>query len=150
MHFFTEDILPKDFNLDQTLSCSGITVELVPNIVEHKDQGSYELVATTSCLHMLSRSYPTFKVISDYDPFKPAEADIHIHGLEEAKKKARASSLNNAVEAIRNGWGDGPAKCYQNAARKSGLASALESSILNRDIKVSFRDNYIPAPADTT
>ena len=138
MHFFTEDFLPKDFNLDQTLSSSGITVELVPNIVEHKDQGSYELVANPSCLHLLSRSYPTFKVINDYDPFRPAEADIRIHGLEEAKKRARVSSLNNAVEAIRSGWGDGPAECYQNAARKAGLESALESSILNWDIRVSL------------
>ncbi|KAL2042895.1 hypothetical protein N7G274_004655 [Stereocaulon virgatum] len=137
VHFFTEDFLPKGFNLDQTLSSSSITVELVPNIVEHKDQGSYELVATTSCLHLLSRSYPTFKVIKDYDPFKPAEADIRIHVLEEAKKRARVSPLNDAVEAIRNGWGDGPAECYQNAARKAGLESALESSILNWDIKQS-------------
>ena len=131
------ETLPEDFDLDKALSRSGITVNMVPNIA-HKDRASYELVVAASRLHLLSRSYPTFILIADYDPFKPAEADIRIHGLEEAKKKARVSSLNNAVEAIRNGWGDGPAECYQNAARKAGLESALESSILHWDIKVSF------------
>ena len=111
---------------------------MVPNIVEHQEQGSYELVATELGVCLLSLCYPHFKAITDYDPFEPAEADKRIHGLEEAKERARVSSLNNAVEAIRNGWEDGPAECYQNAARKAGLESALESSILNWDIKVSF------------
>ena len=69
---------------------------------------------------------------------KPAQADKCIHGLEEAKERAQVISLNNAVKAIRNGWKDGPAECYQDAARKAGLESALESSILNWDIKVCF------------
>ena len=107
---FTEDILPKDFDLDQTLSSSGITVE----------------------------------VINDCDPFQPAEVNIRIHRLDEAIQRAQVSSLNDAVEAIRNGWGDGPAKCYQDAAQKAGL-KAVERSILHQDIRVSFSHNNIPS-----
>ena len=138
MHFFTDYILPKDFDLDQKLCSLGITVSMVPNIVEHQEQGSYELVATELGVRLLLLCYPDFKAITDYDPFEPAEAAIRIHGLEGAKQRARVSSLNNAVEAILNGWGDGPAECYQDAARNAGLESALESLILSWDIKVSF------------
>ena len=110
---------------------------MVLNIIEHQDQGSYKLIATKLGIRLLLLCYPNFKAVTDYDPFKPAEADICIHRLEEAEKRARVS-LNNAVEAIRNRWGDGPAEYYQDTARNAGLESALESLILNWDIKVSF------------
>ena len=124
--FFTETLLPEDFDLDLVLSNSGIIIDMVPNIVELKDHGSYELVAATSCLDLLSEKFHDFKLVADYDPFEPTEDGIRIHGICEAKKRARVNSLNNAVKAIRNGWGRGPVECYRNATGKAGLGTALE------------------------
>ena len=122
---------------------------MVPNIVEKDPRSSYDLVVATSRLSLLSEKLHDFEVVMNYNPFKPAEADVRIHGRYEADKIARVNSLNNAVEAIRNGWGPGPVECYQNAAKKVGLQTALEQSILNWDIHVSYLDIYILAPADT-
>ena len=78
---------------------------MVPHITEHKRPGSYELVVATPCLDLLSEKSHEFKLAADYDPFEPAEEDICIHGIWEAKKRARINTLNNAAEATRNGWG---------------------------------------------
>lgn len=117
--------------------------------MEHKDRGSYELVVATSYLHLLSEKFHDFQLVVDYNPFEPAEDDIRIHGICEAKYRARANSLNNAVNAIRNGWGCEPAECYRNATRKAGLRTTLERALLNWDIQVSCSDLlYRSTPAN--
>ncbi|KAL2039392.1 hypothetical protein N7G274_007664 [Stereocaulon virgatum] len=79
----------------------------------------------------------TNEPVVDHDPFEPAETHIRIHGLYEANKRAQVSSLNDAVEAMRNGWESGPAECYRNTTEKVRLGTALERSILNWDIQQS-------------
>ncbi len=111
-------------------------INMVPNIVEHKEHGSNKLVAATSCLDLLSEKFHDFKLVVNYDPFEPTEDTILIHGICAAKKRVRVNSLNNAVKAIRNGWRRGSAECYQYATGKAGLETALERAIPNWDIQV--------------
>jgi hypothetical protein len=118
-------------------------VYMVPHIVEHKHPGSYELVVATPCLDLLSEKFHDFKLVVDYDPFEPAEEDIHIHGIWEAKRKARINTLNNAAEATRNGWGYGPAECYRSAIGRADIGTELERAILNWDIQVSYSHIYL-------
>ena len=119
-------------------------INMVPHIVEHKHAGSYELVVATPCLDLLSEKFQDFKSVVDYDPFEPAEEDIRIHGIWEAKKRARINTLNNAAEVTRNGWGHGPAEFYRRAIEEAGLTTELERAILNWDIQVSYPHIYLP------
>jgi len=119
-------------------------INMVPHIVEHKHAGSYELVVATSCLGLLSEKFQEFKTVVDYDPFEPAEEHIRIHGIWEARKRARINTLTNAAEVTRNGWGHGPAECYRRAIVKAGLGTELERAILNWDIQVSYSHIYLP------
>ncbi len=112
--------------------------------MEHKHAGSYELVVATPCLDLLCQKFQDFKIVVDYDPFEPAEGDIRIHGICEAKKRARINTLNNAAEVTRKGWGHGPAECYRSAIGKAGLGIELERAILNWDIQVSYPYIYLP------
>ncbi len=113
-------------------------INTVPHIVEHKHPGSYELVVATSCLDVLSEKFQDFKIVVDYDPFEPADEDIRIHGIWEAKKRARINTLDNAAEATCNGWGHGPAECYRIAICKAGFGTELKRAIMNWDIQVSY------------
>jgi hypothetical protein len=119
-------------------------INTVPHIVEHKHAGSYELVVATPCLDLLSENFQDFKLVVDYDPLKPAEEDICIHGIWEAKKRARIITLNNAAEVIRKGWGHGPAECYRRVIGKAGLGIELERAILNWDIQVRYPHIRLP------
>ncbi|KAL8788260.1 MAG: hypothetical protein Q9213_001780 [Squamulea squamosa] len=110
-------------------------INTVPYLAEHKHAGSYELVVATPCLELLSEKFQDFKIVVDYDPLEPAEEDIRIHGIWEAKKRARINTLNNAAEVTRNGRGHGPAECYRAAIRKAGLQTEFERAILNWDIQ---------------
>ena len=145
VRLFTETILPEDFDLDRRLSSSGITVDMVPNIENHKHHGSFELVAVTRYLPRISKGLHEFQLEVDYNPSQPAEADVRIHGIIEAKRRAQVGFLSNAVKAIRSGWGTGPEQCYRDAARSSGLGAALERAILNWDIQVSYLHIYLSA-----
>lgn len=142
---FTDKIPPKDFDLDKVLLDLNITVNMVPSIVEHEAPGSYELVVAEPCLGLLSSNLHGFKLAVGYDPFAPAEDDIRIHGIVEAKKRARVRSLSNAAKAIRKGWRPGAEECYRDATRKVGLETALERAILNWDIQVSYPHIVSPA-----
>lgn len=119
-------------------------INTVPHIVEHKHAGSYELVVATPCLDLLSEKFQDFKLVVDYDPFEPAEEDIRIHGIRQAKRKARINTLNNAAEVTRNGWGHGPAECYRSVVGKAGLGKELARAILNWDVQVSYSYIYLP------
>lgn len=118
-------------------------ISMVPHIVEHEDPGSYELVVATPCVDLLSERFHDFKIVVDYDPLEPAEDGIRIHGIWEAKRRARINTLN-AAEATRNGWGYGPAECYRRAIEKAGLGTELDRAILNWDIQVSYQHIYLP------
>lgn len=111
---------------------------MVPYIVEHKDSGSYSLVVVTRCLDLLLGRFPAFKLNVDYDPFEPAQNDIRIHGIWEAKKRVQINTLIIAAEATRDSWGYGPADCFRSVIRKAGLETELERAILNWDIQVSY------------
>lgn len=113
-------------------------INTVPHIVEHKHPGSYELVVATPSLALLSQTFRDFRLVVNHDPFKPVAEDIRTHGIRDAKRRARINTLSNAADAIRNGWGYGPAKCYRRAIAKAGLGTELEGAILNWDIQVSY------------
>ena len=138
IRFFTDKALPKNFDLDRSLTDAGIIINVIPHIAQHKRAGSYELVIATSYLDFLLEKFKDFHLVVDYDPFEPAEKDIRIHGSWEAKRKARTNTLKNAVEAIRNGWGQQPAECYREIIRQAGLEIELENLILNWDSQVSY------------
>ena len=118
-------------------------INTVPHVVEHKHAGFYELVATTS-LDLFSEKIQDFKSVVDYDPSKPDEEDIHIHGIREAKKGARINTFNNAAEATCNGWGYGPAVCYRNVIEKAGLGKQLERAALDWDVQLIYSYFYLP------
>ena len=139
---FHRGILPKDFDLDQVIQDSGITINMVPYIVKNENQRSYELVVAIPCLDLLSKIPRDFRLVVNYDPFEPAVEDIRIHGIWEAKNRARVSTLNNAAEAIRKGWGYGPGECYRNVIGKAGLVIAFEKAILSWDIQVIYMHTY--------
>ncbi|KAL9101910.1 MAG: hypothetical protein Q9163_002876 [Psora crenata] len=84
-----------------------------------------------------------FKIVVDYDPFEPAEGDIYVHGIWEAKKRAQINIFNNAAEVTRNGWGYRPAECYRRAIGKAGLGIELERAILNWDILIVHLVSYL-------
>jgi len=139
----SDQILSEDFDLGGHFSDLGITVDMVPNVSECKNQRSYELVVAASCLPALLKDH-WFRLNSPYNPTKPAEGDVRIHGTPEAKRRAQTGFLHNAVKAIRRGWGPGPEVCYRDAARLSGLKVALERAILVWDILV--RHPHIDPP----
>ena len=112
-------------------------INMVPHIVEHKLAGSYELVVATPCLDVLSEKFQNFTTVVNYDPFAPADEDIRIHGIWEAKERARINTLDNAAEATRKGWGHGPAECYRIAICKARFGTELKRAILHWDIQVS-------------
>ncbi|KAL8903399.1 MAG: hypothetical protein Q9207_003945 [Kuettlingeria erythrocarpa] len=104
-------------------------------MVQLKGTGSYRLVVATPCLEALSSSFRDFELVLNHDPFEPAEEDIRVHGIWEAKRRARTDTLTTAADAIRNGWGAGPAECYRRACENAGLKAALERAILGWDIR---------------
>jgi len=77
-------------------------------------------------------------MVVDYDSFELVDEDIRNHGIWEANKRARINTLDNAVEATRNGWGHKLAECYRIAICKVGFETELERAILNWDIQVSY------------
>ena len=56
-------------------------INMVPNILEHKDHESFGLVVATPCLDLLSKTFHHFKLVVCYDPFEPADGDVHVHGV---------------------------------------------------------------------
>ena len=129
--------------MDRVLWDLGITIGIVPFIVEHKGPG-YKLIVATQYLGLLSERFRDFKVVVIHDPFEPAEEDIRIHGIWEAKERARTIILNAAAELIRNGWGDGSAEWIRGVIEEAGLGTELQRAILNWDIQVSYPYSYVP------
>jgi len=79
----------------------------------------------------------------DYNPTKPTESDILIHGTWRANSRAQAFFLDRALEAIRLRQSYEPQDqareaCYRDVARSNGLVVLLERAILNHDILVSL------------
>jgi hypothetical protein len=72
-----------------------------------------------------------------YNPTKPTERDITIHGRWEATRRAQRHFCERAAYLIRSS--EYPRKvaiCYRGVASSNGLATALERAILNLDISV--------------
>ena len=74
----------------------------------------------------------------DYNPIMPREKDISAYGLKEARRRACARFLQEAVGVICSSGIPGLEQCYRNAAWKFSLNIPLERVILNHDILVSF------------
>lgn len=125
-HFiFTDEILPEYFDLNQIFQNSGITIKMVQYIMEHKDQEFYALFVGTRCLVLPLERFSAFKSTVDYDPFEPAQNNIRIHWIWEAKKRVQIKTLIIATEATCDGWGYEPADCFRSVIEK--LASRQSS-----------------------
>ena len=131
-------ILPEYFDIESALSGSGITTSMVPNVAEHKNRNGYELVAVQSYVELLSTRLQGFTLIADYDPFAPADDVERIHGIAEARKRARDNTFAIAKEAKRRRWTPGSEECYRRVFAKAGLERNFDEEVLNRDIQVSY------------
>ena len=133
----------RNFLIDEFLSKSGMSVNVVQHMANQTHPGSYEFAVATNCLDLLSKMSHGFKIEVGYDPFEPAEEDIRIFGTSEAIKKAQINTLNNAAEAICNGWGHGPAKCYRMIINEAGLDLELERAIVSWKIQVIYPHDHL-------
>lgn len=136
LHIFTDKILPEGFDLDRFLTNSGIMINMVPHIVQHKRAGSYELVVATPCLDFLSEKFRNFQLVVGYDPFEPPRRIYVIMGFgrpREELETTRSTPLRKrpAIDEIMD---------RQNVIEKLfGRRKGLK-----RDIQVSYSHNYLP------
>jgi hypothetical protein len=119
----------------QIISDLGLTIA-----GESNDGQSYELVVGESCLSWLS--FHGLELNLGYNPTKPTESDILIHGTWRANSRAQAFFLDRALKAIRLRQSYEPhdkarEACYRDVARSNSLMVLLERAILNHDILVS-------------
>ena len=131
-------ILPEGFDIESALIGSGITTSMAPNITERKNREKYDIVAVQSCVKMLSTRLQGFTLIADYDPFAPADDVQRIHGIVEARKRARDNTFAIAKKAKRRKWTPGSKECYRKVFAKAGLERDFDEEILDRDIQVSY------------
>lgn len=120
----------------QIISDLGLTIT-----GESNDGQFYELVVGGSCLSWLS--FHGLELNLDYNPTKPMESDVLIHGTWRANRRAQAFFLDRALKAIRLRPSYGPhdqacEACYRDVARSNSLMVLLERAILNHDILVSL------------
>ena len=123
------------------------TAKLEPGIVvggKSNDGDSYEVAVHTSYLPWLS--FHELDLDLDYNPTTPTNEDKSIHSVWEARRRAQAHFLGNAVNAIRSKCGRGHGECYRDVARSNGLEIPLQREILKHDILVSSSlvSLYIP------
>ncbi len=131
-------ILPEGFDIESALIGSGITTSMASNITEHKNREKYDLVAVQSCVEMLSTRLQGFTLIADYDPFAPADDVQRIHGIVEARKRARDNTFAIAKKAKCSKWTPGSKECYRKVFAKAGLEPEFDEEVLDRDIQVSY------------
>jgi len=120
----------------QIISDLGLTIA-----GESNDGQSYELVVGGLCLSWLS--FHGLELNLDYNPTKPTESDVLIHGTWRANRRAQAFFLDRALKAIRLRQSYEPhdqarEACYRDVARSNSLMVLLERAILNHDILVSL------------
>lgn len=103
---------------------------MISYVVEQHSR-SYELVINTLCLGLLLQKFHNFKLIVDYDSFKPTEEDVHIHEIRKVMKRARINTLSSAAKATRSGCEYESTECYRSIIKKADLETKLERAILN-------------------
>ena len=138
IRFFTDKALSKNFDLNRFFTNAGIIINVIFYIAQHKCAEFYKLVIATSYFDFLLKKLKDFHLVVDYDPFEPAEKDIHIHENWEVKRKARINTLKIAVEAIRNEWNQQSTECYREIIKQADLEIELEKLILNWDSQMSY------------
>ena len=131
-------ILPEDFDIESALVGAGITTSVAPNIAEHKNRDKYELAVVQSCVELLSTRLQGFTLIADYNPLVPADDAIRIHGIAEARKRARDTAFAIAKQAKREKWTPRSEALYREIFVKAGLEREFDEEVLNRDIQVSY------------
>lgn len=57
-------------------------LNIIPYTVKYKHLSFYSLIIDISCLVLLLKKFHDFKLIINYNPFKPTEEDIRIHEFE--------------------------------------------------------------------
>jgi hypothetical protein len=125
----TEQIELFSYYWDQIKSAPGIYVA-----GKNNDGKFYEVAVDLSYIPWF-RSH-TFELDINYDPTEPADANVWVHGVYKAKRRAEARFLQNAAKAIRSGP-QGLESCYFQIAELHVLQVPLGWTILNYDIIVN-------------
>ncbi|KAI4276143.1 MAG: hypothetical protein L6R35_006227 [Caloplaca aegaea] len=76
-----------------------------------------------------------FTLIADYDPFASADDIERIHGILQARKRARDNTFAIAKKARRRRWTPGSEECYRKVFAKAGLEREFDEEVVNRDIQ---------------
>ena len=95
--------------------------------------GTVRVAVTKSYLPWLLASQFNFKL--EHYPLKPVSGEVSVHGIQEARRKADARFLRDAVKAFSSGL-PGVESCYRSAC--GGYNGSLEWEILRRDIVHAF------------
>ena len=87
---------------------------------------------------MLSTRFQKFILITDYDPFATADDVQRIHGIVEARKRARDNIFAIAKKAKRRKQTPGSKECYRKVFAKANLEREFDEEVLDRDIQISY------------
>lgn len=114
----------------------GFTVYSIPFLTQQM-LNTWELVIETSCVSALKEALKhQYTIEYPYDPTTLDPREVAVHGEQRARTKTRNRFLHHAVDAIKDGWGKGPASCYRETASLGGLEGALQT-------KLGADDTYI-------
>lgn len=118
--------------IDMDKEFRKFTTYQIPYFRQHK-HNKFELVVAQSCVSQLQETLgPCYSIQRPDDLTLPDPGEVNVFGLQTAKEMTNRRLLSNAVDAISNGWGEGPSLCYRDAAKASGLEARLEMEIQNR------------------
>ena len=121
------------------------TVYDIPYLQQQKYEG-LELVITQSCLPGLREAMGHYCYIERVeDPTKPNTGEVNVYGIQTAKAMACQRFLENAVEAILTGRGEGYEWHYRHIAKLYGLEGRLETMLRIEDMneeKIEEKDNH--------
>ncbi|KAL9128709.1 MAG: hypothetical protein Q9217_002670 [Psora testacea] len=121
----------RTINWDEDLK--DFTVDDIPYVRELKYEG-FEMVIAQSRIPELHEVFRhRYDIEYPYNPLTPHKGEVNVHGERTAKGMAYERFLNNAVDAIRNGWGVGASRCYRETAEAYGLEVQLERILRTSD-----------------
>ncbi len=115
--------------IDMDKELKEFTVYQIPYLRQHKHK-TFELVVAQSCILELQEALgQRYNIERPDDLTLPNSGEVNVFGLQTAKEMANRRFLSNAVDAVSNGWGEGPGWCYRDAAKSSGLEARLEMEL---------------------
>ncbi len=115
--------------IDMAKELREFTVYQILYLRQHQHK-TFELVVAQSCILELQEALgQRYNIERPDDLALPDSGEGNVFGLQTAKEMANRRFLISAVDAVSNGWGEGPGWCYGDAAKSSGLEARLEMEI---------------------